>query len=145
MKMRWAARAIFCALLPVVTGCATGPGYDSMHAAEPAVAASQGRFYFYRDPSFEGWAIQPAIKIDGAKVGDSVPGGYFYVDEPPGTYKITATTEKEEAVNVTIAAGQSRYIRFDISMGLLIGHVSPSIIDPEQAAVEIKKCHFTRG
>lgn len=116
-----------------------------MHAVEPALNANAGRFYFYREPSYEGWAIQPAIKINGGKVGDSVPGGYFYVDEAPGTYKISTSTEKEESVNVSIAPGQFRYIRFDTSMGVLIGHVSPSIIDPEQATDEIKKCHFTKG
>ena len=51
-------------------------------------------------------------------------------------------TEKKEAITATIAAGQSMYIRFDVSMGFMMGHVNPSIIDPQQAVTEIKDCDF---
>ena len=145
MNKFWIGCALTCALSPLIAGCATGPGFDTMHAVEPALSANEGRIYLYRQPSMGGLAVQPAIKINDVKVGDSVPGAYFYIDEPPGTYKISTATETEEAINATLAAGQSRYIRFDISMGVLIGHVSPSIIDPEQATVEIRKCHYTKG
>ena len=95
--------------------------------------------------AIEGAAIQPAIKVNGVKVGDAEPDGYFYVDEAPGTYTISTSTEKEESVEATLAAGQVRFIRFDISMGVFVGHVSPSIIDPEQGAKEIKSLHYTGG
>jgi hypothetical protein len=139
MKNRW---ALFAAL-PLLAGCASGPGFDSMHAAEPALTANEGRFYFYRPGGLEGCAVQPAIKIDEVKVGDAVPGGYFYVDEPAGTYKISATTETEESVQSSLTPGQSRYIRFDPSFGVLIGHMNPTIVDPEQGSIEIRKCHFS--
>jgi len=140
----FARMVLVCAFLPLVAACATGPTFSSLHESEPVVAADQGRIYFYRTGSFlaGGLAVQPAIKVDGIKVGDAVPGGYFYIDKAAGTYKISTTTETEESVDMTMAPGQTRYIRFDISMGILIGHVSPSIIDPEQGAKEIKGCHY---
>lgn len=138
MKFRFAALLA----LPLLAGCASGPGFDSMHASEPVMATTEGRFYFYRPGGLEGWALQPAIKINEVKVGDAVPGGYFYVDEPAGTYKVSATTETEESVQVSLAAGQSRYIRFDPSMGILVGHMSPTIVDPEQASAQIKQCKY---
>lgn len=137
--------AIVCVVLPLLAACATGPTYEAMHTQEPAVHADQGRIYFYRTVPFlaSGAAVQPAIKVDGVKVGDAVPGGYFYLDKPPGTYKISTATETEESIDLTLPAGDTRYVRFDISMGLLIGHVSPSIIDPQQGVKEIKDCHYT--
>jgi len=139
-------RAIMlCAFLPLLAACATGPTFADLHATEPAVSADVGRIYLYRTAPFLGGgaAVQPAIKVDGVKVGDAVPGGYLYIDKPAGTYKISTATETEESVDLTVAPGDTRYVRFDISLGLLIGHVSPSIIDPQQGAKEIKECHFT--
>jgi hypothetical protein len=116
-----------------------------MRATEPPPVSTVGRFYLYRSDSMAGAAVQPSIKINEVKVGDAVPGGYFYVDEAPGTYKISATTETEESISATIAAGQTRYIRFDISMGVFVGHVAPSIIDPDQGSVEIRTMHYIGG
>jgi hypothetical protein len=134
--------AMLAALGLSLAGCASGPTYADLHSGEPPITVNDGRFYMYRPGSFAGAAIQPSVKIDGVTVGHAIPGGYFYVDEPAGTYVVSATTEKEESVNVSITPGQTRYIRFDISMGVFVGHVSPSIIDPEQGAVEIKACHY---
>lgn len=142
MNNVWRTRAVLCALLPLLAACASGPTFDQMRATEPPPAPTDGRFYMYRANSMAGAAVQPSIKINDLKVGDFVPGGYFYVDEPPGTYKISATTETEEAITATLTAGQTRYIRFDISMGVLVGHVAPSIIDPDQGTIEIKSLHY---
>jgi len=117
--------------------------YADLHASEPALAADQARIYLYRESSMLGGAIQPEIKINGEDTGgDSRSGDYFYVDRPAGTYEISTTTEKKEALTVTLAAGQSVYVRFNVSMGFLIGHVLPSLIDTQEAAEEIKDCDY---
>lgn len=90
-----------------------------------------------------GAAIQPAVDVNGTKVGEAVPGGYFYIDRPAGTYKVSTTTEKEEDLNVTLAAGQVVFVKLDISMGVLAGHVIPTQVDPAQGAKEIADCSFT--
>jgi hypothetical protein len=114
-----------------------------LHASEPLIPAGQGRFYFYREGGLMGVALQPSVMIDGVSAGARAkPGDYFYVDRPAGTYEISTETEKKEAVSATIAAGQSMYVRFDVSMGLFVGHISPSIIDPQQALKEIADCDF---
>jgi hypothetical protein len=114
-----------------------------LHASEPLIPAGQGRFYFYREGGLMGVALQPSVMIDGVSAGARAkPGDYFYVDRPAGTYEISTETEKKEAVSATIAAGQSMYVRFDVSMGLFVGHISPSIIDPQQALNEIRDCDF---
>jgi uncharacterized protein DUF2846 len=117
--------------------------YAVRHASEPAIPAGDGRIYFYREGGLVGAALQPTITINGESSGGRAkPGDYFYVDRPAGTYEIMTETEKKEAVSLTLAAGQSLYVRFDVSMGFFVGHVSPSIIDPQQALTEIKDCDW---
>ena len=137
-------RAGFVALaLSGLGACASGPTYDALHASEPPVAADSARIYFYRAAEMAGSAVQPSVKINGETVGDAVPGGYFYVDRPAGTYEISTSTEVKEAISVTVKPGETRYVKFTISMGLFVGHVSPQLIWPEQAVAELAACHYT--
>jgi hypothetical protein len=117
--------------------------YATLHASEPPIAEGQGRFYFYREGGLMGAALQPSVYINGETTGARAkPGDYFYVDRPAGTYEIATTTEKKEAVTMSLVAGQSLFVRFDVSMGFLVGHISPTIIDPQQALKEISDCDF---
>jgi Protein of unknown function (DUF2846) len=140
----YALAALVLAAMPASAAFGSGATtYAVLHASEPPIADGQGRFYFYREGGFVGAALQPSVYINGETTGARAkPGDYFYVDRPAGTYEITTTTEKKEAVTATLAAGQSLYVRFDVSMGFLVGHVSPSIIDPQQALGEIKDCDY---
>lgn len=141
---RFALAVLILAALPVHAAIAADTQtYAALHDGEPALAAGASRFYFYREDGFAGAALQPTIMINGESTGGRAkPGDYFYLDVPPGSYAISTETEKKEAVTATIAAGQSMYIRFNVSMGFLVGHVSPSIIDPQQAVTEIKDCDY---
>jgi len=141
----WVRATLICAVLPLVAACASGPTFTEMHASEPALATDSGRVYFYRESSMVGSAVQPSIQVDGTAVGDAVPGGYFFIDRPAGTYKVSTTTEKEETIAVALTAGQIRYVRLDIGMGLFVGHIIPSLIDADQASTEIKYCHYIGG
>jgi hypothetical protein len=86
-----------------------------LHASEPPLAADQGRIYFYREGGLMGAAIQPTIMIDGVSAGGRAkPGDYFYVDRPAGTHEVSTETEKKEVITLTLAAGQSMYVRMDI-------------------------------
>lgn len=51
------------------------------------------------------------IKVDGAPVGTVVGGTYFFVDRPPGTYKLSAATSLSAAyeVETRVEAGQTYY------------------------------------
>lgn len=136
--------ALAMAALPVSQAVAKDDQtYAILHPSEPAIAEGQGRIYFYREGGLMGAAIQPTIMIDGVSAGGRAkPGDYFYVDRPAGTYEISTETEKKEAITATVTAGQSMYVRMDIKMGLFVGHVQPSIIDPQQAVGEISDCDW---
>jgi hypothetical protein len=126
---------------PSLAGEATT--YAVLHSGEPALAPDQGRIYFYREGGILGAALQPTIMINGESAGARAkPGDYFYIDRPAGNYEVSTTTEKTESTNVAVTAGQSVYVRFNVSMGLFVGHVLPSVIPPEEAADEIKDCDY---
>ena len=129
--------------IPISVAWAAEGTYATLHASEPPIAAGQGRIYLYREGGLMGAAIQPTIMINGESSGGRAkPGDYFYVDRPAGTYVIGTSTEKEESTSVTVTAGQPVYVKFEISMGLFAGHVSPSVVDPQKAADEIKDCDW---
>jgi hypothetical protein len=133
------------AAVPASGAMAAGTNtYATLHASEPAIADGQGRIYFYRESGLFGLTIQPTIYIDGVTTGgSSKPGDYFYVDKPAGNYLVSTTTEKKNSVSVTVVAGQPVYVKTSVSMGFLVGHVSPEVIAPTTAEAEIKSCDYT--
>lgn len=131
----------FMALALVVvaaSGCASGPGFKSVSASFPPVATGNSRIFFYRT-ALMGAAVQPDVKLNGEKVGSAVPGGFFYVDRPPGDYEVTTTTELKKALTFHLDPGQVRYVRLNISMGFMVGHVYPELIDEPEAKGELDK------
>jgi uncharacterized protein DUF2846 len=128
-------RKIICAMLAVsfLGGCATGGlKYTDVRAASPRLASGSGRIYFYRSNAM-GFAVQPDIKINGVTVGSATPNGFFFVDRPPGKYEISATTEIEEKINITLAAGETKYVQFYLTPGLLVGHANLNPVAREKA------------
>jgi Protein of unknown function (DUF2846) len=142
MLRRLACAIAICAVLPFSAAYASSPKYSVHHTAEPAIDSTVGRIYFYRESSLGGMMLEPAIKVDGNKVGESSSGDYFYVDMAPGTYTVSVSTEKDETTPVTVTAGQAVYVKTEVSMGFLVGHVSPEVVANDKAESEIQDCHF---
>ena len=68
-----------------LTSCATGPKYEEVESSIPGLTPSNGRIYFYRNVSMLiGAGLQPAVLLNGTKVGNATPGGFFFVDHSPG-------------------------------------------------------------
>lgn len=126
----------------LLTACASGPKYADVKSSFPPLAADKGRIYFYRPSNAQGAAIQPSIMLNGEKVGNSKPGGFFYVDRAPGGYEISCSTEVVRKTHLTLAAGQERYVETNITAGFLAGHVRPEVMDPEEGAVAIQSMHY---
>ena len=108
------------------------------------VSAGNGRIYLYRKTAF-GAAVQPAVRINGEEVGKAKPKGFFYVDLPPGAYDISASTEAERNLNLTLDAGEEKYVRLEIKMGAFVGHVKPVMVDKEIGIEELKKMKYIGG
>ncbi len=80
-------------MLALLGACASGPKYNEVQSAIPTIPADQGRIYVYRSASMLGGAIQPSVMLNGEKVGDSKPGGFFFVDRAPGNFEVLTSSE----------------------------------------------------
>ena len=123
-----------------VSACASGPKMSDVSI--PALKASEGRIFFYRDNSMMGAAIQPSVHLDGKVVGTSKPGGFFFVDAAPGSKEVATSTEVEKKLTFTLDRGQTRYVKTSISMGLLAGRVQPELVDDATGAREVKEMSY---
>lgn len=127
-----------------LTGCAaSGPKFSAMQASTPAVNADQGRVYFYRKDSMFGAALQPAVIMDGAEVGKSQPGGYFYVDAASGSHEASTSTEATNKVSFVLEKGEVKYVRTAPSIGLLVGRVVPELVNADEANKELNDLSYT--
>ena len=127
-----------------VAGCASGPSFQEQAAQMQPVGGEKGRIYLYRKSAL-GAAVQPKILINGDEVGKAKPKGFFYVDLAPGTYDISASTEAERNLNVTLDAGEEKYVRLEIKMGAFVGHVKPVLVEKSVGVEEIQKMKYTGG
>lgn len=124
-------------------GCASsGPKFAEIKETLPALDTDKGRIYFYRDASIVGSAVQPEIRLNGEAVGVSQPGGFFFVDRLPGNFEVSTTTEVENKIQFSLTAGQTRYVRTHVSMGILIGRAYPVLIDADQAIGDMANLHY---
>lgn len=110
----------------------------SAHAAGPAVA----RALRAGTPGI-GAAVQPEVKLNGERVGSAVPKGFFYVDRSPGDYEVTTTTELKKSLTFHLDAGQTRYVRLNISFGFMVGHVYPELVEESVGKTELEKTKST--
>jgi len=134
---------LFAAAL-ILGGCATSGQKFSETAtttAATAPAPDMGRIYFYRTMLL-GMAVQPEVKVNGEVVGRAVPNGFFYVDRKPGSYEISTTTEVERTLSLTLDKGQTRYVKLSLSIGFVVGHVYPELIDNDVAMKEMASTRF---
>ncbi len=52
------------------------------------------------------------------------------------------STEVDRSLSFTLDAGQTRYVRLNISMGFFVGHIYPELVEPEVGAKEIVECSY---
>ena len=106
----WRLLAISFAVLFAIAGCAR-PQPTATYAMPP-IPAQQARIWFYRDLDPNGSMATPLLRLNGAAVGMSQPGGAFYRDVPPGHYHISADSYLSDPIqtrDVDLAAGQEAF------------------------------------
>ena len=140
-------RAVWCLwwlALALLQGCAaTGPKGVEMASAMSSIPDGFGRIVFFRANSVAGAAVQPEIRLDGQVVGQSKPGGFFYVDAAPGRHKASASTEASSEVEIQVLPGQTQYVRSAISMGFVVGRVTLSVEGSFTAKGELMGLSYT--
>ncbi len=137
-------RSVFALLMvALLTACASGPKMAEISSSIKPVKADEGRVYFYRSGSMMGAAIQPNILLNGKVVGESKPGGFFFVTTAPGPMEVSTSTEVEKKLTFTLEAGQTRYVRTKIGFGVMVGRVYPELVDPAEATKELAETSYT--
>jgi len=141
MKSGIGALALVLAGL-LLAGCASPRGLDEPPLQIPPLKPGFGRVYFTRAGEFAGSAVQPEIRMNNEVVARSTPGGFSYVDRPPGKYAVTTATEVENAVTFQLAAGETKYISTSVTPGILVGRVTPRLEFPEQGQSDIGRLRY---
>lgn len=100
--------------------------------------------YFLRSASMFGAAIQPDLRLNGQVVGESKPGGFFFVDRPAGKYVASAATETEKTLSFALDGGETKYVRSSPSVGLMVGRVVLELETPDKAKEELSSLSYTR-
>lgn len=141
---RWAGWMVVVMGWLLLQGCAaTGPKGSEMRGALQSVPAGYGRIVFFRGNSIVGGAVRPEVRLGNQVVGQSVPGGFFYVDAAPGRYAASASTETTASVDVQVVAGQTTYVRSAIGIGLLVGRVVFTVEGQVTAQAELPNLSYT--
>ena len=122
-----------------LVSCAGGPTYAEAVKTLPPIPEGQGRVFVYR-PSSIGFAVKPAIKINGEKVGTSTARGFSYSDHAPGSHQISLTTEWKHKDTVNVTAGQPSFVRTHVTIGAFVGHVIPTHVSKSEGESEIQDC-----
>jgi len=133
---------IAACLASLFSACASGPEYATAAKSIPPLSPDNARIYIYRTTVL-GAVLKPTITINDKEVGSSTAQGFLYVDEPPGEYKISTSTEVTRTLSLTLDKGQTRYVRCGVSMGFFVGHVYPELVENSVGEQEITSCKYT--
>lgn len=127
-------RLLAVAAAILLTGCAaTGPRYTEVEASFPGLRSGMGRLLVYRTGGLGG-AVRPDIRLNGEVIGKSQPDGFFFADRPSGRYTLSARTEVEATLDVTLTEGETTYVQSSITLGVFVGQ--PKLfLQSESAAV----------
>jgi hypothetical protein len=131
--------AVFLGL--VLSACASGPKFTELKPDMTARNSDMGRIFFYRSTAL-GALLNPDVFLNNERVGEAKAQGFFFVDRPAGSYTASTQTEVERTVSFTLDKGQTRFIRFNVSIGFLVGHVYGEVMEEADAMQEIVDCKY---
>jgi hypothetical protein len=109
---RWLWRAGAAILLLATAGGTPAPAQTASYL--PPIPPPQARIWFYRDLNPNGTQARPYLRLNGAIVAISEPGGSFYRDVPPGHYHVTVDTygvDDNQTRDVDLLPGQEVFAK----------------------------------
>lgn len=130
----------------VLTACTSvsGTKFAQQEAVMPALAMDQGRVYFYRVDALTGGGLDAPVKLDGVVVGDSVSGGYFFVDAAAGRHEASAATKSViKKLSFALERGETKYVRTKAQFEGRIGRVVPELVSADVALRELPSLGYT--
>ena len=127
-----------CAL----SGCASAPAYEEIADRIPPVPVHCGRIYFYR-PSLLGTHLRPSVSLNGEVVGESVAGGFFFVDEAAGDYEVGVFSGREPKWRLRLDEGQTRYVEISITVEGFDAYPVARLVGPAVGEAALHELRFT--
>ena len=123
-----AARArLRIAVLPwlgLAWGCSHGLTFDQFRSRVAGPRPGYARIFVYTPLRSEALGFRPDVTLDGAVVGTSSPGTFFFVDREPGVYELTVPRKRSlsafgnegaaEPARVSLFIGQSAFVQIDV-------------------------------
>lgn len=98
-----------------------------------------GKIVIYRDRAVMGAAVGCPVRYRQRELVELGRGRFAEWDVAPGRYILT---NKTASVEVTVAAGETRYVRCQIKTGFMSGRADLQIVDAE--AFEPTRADFER-
>lgn len=98
------------------------------NAQEASSAAPGGKIVIYRGSSVMGAAVACPVRFKGTVVVELGRGKYAEWEVKPGRYILT---NKTSSVEVSVDAGETRYVRCQIKTGFMAGRADLQIVDEE--------------
>ena len=101
---------------------------------ETTVAApseSQGTIIMFRGGSIVGAGVACPIMSQGKEITELPRGKFSAWKVAPGTYTLG---QKKKTVEVTVAAGETKYVRCSIKMGIVMGKPRLKVVDAAEYA-----------
>jgi hypothetical protein len=131
------APILILSLVLALDGCVSMPKFTEYAHRLPPLVQDEGRIWFYRQSRFVGSAIQPSVLLNGEKIGNAKPGGYFYVDRPAGKYVVTCETEQINECRLVLEPGSTKYVRLTMGVGVWIAQIVPQEVSRATALQEL--------
>lgn len=114
---------------------AAGPPPIALPSPPPP---GRGRIYFYRSDLPVMLALAPAVIVNGRQVGEAAYETVFYRDAKPGRYEVFLATDPESPVYFSLAAGDLRFVKTVVELGLAGTSLSAELVEETKARREIE-------
>ena len=103
---------------------------------------NSGTLVIYREFQMQASNFYYPVMINNEKVVDIKTGTVFIKNLEPGTYKISAKTENEAAVDVIILPNDTAYVRCGVNMGIWAPRPDVIQVDKKSAKAAISSAPF---
>ena len=98
----------------------------------------QATIVLFRENFYMGKSFSYPIQVNGQNIVKIKNGTYYFYNVAPGTYEISAKTEIESHVSVSLNAGDSCFVRCSVLPGFWIGRPELIVVEKSYGANRLK-------
>lgn len=95
------------------------------------------RLVFYRTAEMIGALIKPKVIINHQKTGKAVRKRAWWVDLPPGDYRLSLSTEVKQQIDFRAEAGQVVFVRTRPRTGVAVARLTPEVVPRAEAETDL--------